>query len=55
MFSRWWDHRWNNEVWSLEYHAMNFPDEIAKRGFKQVRDAKPALQGFGARHFVKAA
>jgi ubiquinone/menaquinone biosynthesis C-methylase UbiE len=55
MYSRWWDHRWNNEVWSLEYHEMNFSDEIAKRGFVPVRDARPAMQGFGARHFVKSA
>ena len=55
MFSRWWDHRWNNEVWSLEYHALDFSGEIAKRGFTPVRDAKAALQGFGARHFVKTA
>ena len=53
MHSRWWDHRWNNEVWSLEYHAMNLSDEIAKRGFTRVENAKPALQGFGVRHFVK--
>jgi ubiquinone/menaquinone biosynthesis C-methylase UbiE len=55
MYSRWSDHRWNNEVWSLEYHEMNFSDEIAKRGFAPVRDARPAMQGFGARHFVKSA
>jgi ubiquinone/menaquinone biosynthesis C-methylase UbiE len=55
MYQRWWDHRWNNEVWSLEYHTMNFTDEIAKRGFTQVKNAKPALPGFGVRHFVRTA
>jgi ubiquinone/menaquinone biosynthesis C-methylase UbiE len=55
MYQRWWDHRWNNEVWSFEYHTMNFTDEIAKRGFTQVKNAKPALPGFGVRHFVRTA
>jgi len=55
MYNRWWDHRWNNEVWSLEYHAMNFSDEIAKRGFTRAENAKLVLPGFGARHFVKNA
>ncbi len=55
MYSRWWDHRWNNEVWSLEYHEMKFSDEIARRGFTQVKNSQPALAGFGARHFVKTA
>ncbi len=55
MYGRWWDHRWNNEVWSLEYHTMNFTDEIAKGGFTQVKTAKAALPGFGVRHFVRTA
>ncbi len=55
MYRRWWDHRWNNEVWSLEYHSMNFSDEIARRGFTQVKNAKAALPGFGVRHFVRTA
>jgi hypothetical protein len=28
MYGRWWDHRWNNEVWSLEYHSMVFSDDL---------------------------
>jgi ubiquinone/menaquinone biosynthesis C-methylase UbiE len=55
MFGRWWDHRWNNEVWSLEYHGMNFTDEIAARGFSMVKNAVAALPGFGVRHAVKQA
>jgi len=53
MYSRWYDHRWNNEVWSLEYHSINFTDEIARRGFSVVKNAKPALPGFGVRHTVR--
>jgi ubiquinone/menaquinone biosynthesis C-methylase UbiE len=55
MFGRWWDHRWNNEVWSLEYHSLNFTDEIAQRGFDIVKGAKAALPGFGIRHAIKQA
>jgi ubiquinone/menaquinone biosynthesis C-methylase UbiE len=54
MYGRWYDHRWNNEVWSLEYHSINFTDEIAARGFNVVKNAKAALPGFGVRHTVKA-
>jgi ubiquinone/menaquinone biosynthesis C-methylase UbiE len=55
MFNRWWDHRWNNEVWSMEYHSLNFTNEIAQRGFSMVKDAKAALPGFGVRHAIKQA
>jgi ubiquinone/menaquinone biosynthesis C-methylase UbiE len=55
MFSRWYDHRWNHEVWSLEYHSLDFSAEIAQRGFKQDTTTKPALPGFGHRHFVRLA
>ena len=55
MFGRWWDHRWNNEVWSLEYHGLNFTDEIAARGFSMVKNAVAALPGFGVRHAIKQA
>ena len=55
MYGRWWDHRWNNEVWSLEYHGLNFTDEIAARGFSIVTNAVAALPGFGVRHAIKQA
>ncbi|MFO1425744.1 MAG: class I SAM-dependent methyltransferase [Steroidobacteraceae bacterium] len=53
MYGRWWDHRWNNEVWSLEYHSVDFSGEIARRGFKRGSDLA-LVPAFGARHFVKA-
>ena len=56
MYRRWWDHRWNNEPWFLEYHSMNFNAEIAGGGFTAVRDNRPDVQrGFSSRHFVKPA
>ncbi len=53
MYSRWYDHRWNNEVWSQEYHSINFNDEIAARGFKLAKEPAVALPGFGVRHFIR--
>jgi ubiquinone/menaquinone biosynthesis C-methylase UbiE len=29
-FRSWWDHRWNNEVWRLEYTALDFADALRK-------------------------
>ena len=53
LYGRWWDHRWNNEAWSLEYHAMPFTEEIGKRGFSIVRNAEAVIRGYGARHAIK--
>ena len=53
MYNRWWDHRWNNEVWSREYHSIDFSKEIAARGFTMPAKPVAALPGFGARHAIK--
>jgi ubiquinone/menaquinone biosynthesis C-methylase UbiE len=53
MFHRWWDHRWNNEPWTLEYHAMDFSREIAIRGFSESKEPVTVLRGLGARHFTR--
>lgn len=53
LHSRWWDHRWNNEVWSLSYHSIDFTAEIAKRGFNQIEGAKPIAPQFGDRNFER--
>jgi ubiquinone/menaquinone biosynthesis C-methylase UbiE len=55
MYGRWWDHRWNNEVWSFEYHSVPFNDEISKRGFTAARQPATVLPGFGVRHFLRTA
>jgi hypothetical protein len=54
VYGLWWDHSWNNEVWRLEFHSLDFAAEIGKRGFKRASDLA-AIPGFGARHFVKNA
>ena len=32
-FRRQWDHRWNNEVWRLEWAALDFPAVVRAAGF----------------------
>lgn len=54
-YRRWWDHRWNTEVWSREYHSLDFEGEMEKAGFTMNKEAKAALPGFGARHAIKKA
>jgi len=53
MYGGWWDHRWNNEPWSLEYHAVPFTEEIGRRGFNIVANAQAVIRGYGIRHAVK--
>ena len=53
LHARWFDHRWNNEVWSLSYHATDFTGEIAKRGFEKIAGAPPIARQFGDRNFAK--
>ncbi|MCB2106883.1 MAG: class I SAM-dependent methyltransferase [Rhodobacteraceae bacterium] len=53
LHAMWWDHRWNNEVWSVSYRSINFTDEIAKRGFKAIDGLKPLAPQFGERNFVR--
>jgi hypothetical protein len=40
-FREWVDHRWNNEVWRLDYAGVDFPGEMAKAGF-DVNETGPA-------------
>ena len=40
-YREWTDHRWNNEVWRLEYAALDFPGEMRKAGF-DVDEEGPA-------------
>ena len=53
MYGRWWDHRWNNEPWSLEYHSVPFTQEIGRRGFTIVDNAQAVIRGYGIRHAIK--
>ena len=41
-FSEWKDHRWNNEVWRLEYAGLDFPQAMRRAGFA-VNEKGPAI------------
>ena len=53
-FRRWWDHRWNQEVWRNEFASIHFPTEIGKAGFS-VREAKKGVLFFGRVHATRNA
>ena len=53
-FRRWWDHRWNQEVWRNEFASIHFPTEIAKLGF-DVREARQGVLFFGRVHATRKA
>jgi SAM-dependent methyltransferase len=55
IYRTWWDHRWNNERWIMEFKSVAFEEEMEKVGFVLNPDAKPAIRGFGIRHGVKQA
>lgn len=40
-YSEWRDHRWNNEVWRLEYAALDFPQAMRNAGLR-VNEKGPA-------------
>lgn len=41
-YTRWRDHRWNEEVWRLEYASVDFNGEMRKTGFDVVDEGPPA-------------
>ncbi len=53
-FRRWWDYRYNNEVWRNEFASIHFPTEIAQAGFT-VREAKKGVLFFGKVHATRTA
>ena len=38
---KWIDHRWNNEVWRMEYKGMDFAGDMEKAGFKVSHNGLP--------------
>jgi SAM-dependent methyltransferase len=54
-FRSWWDHRWNGEIWRMEFSALAFEDEMEKVGLILNPKAKAALPRFGVRQGVKQA
>ena len=54
-YRSWWDHRWNNEVWSLKFRANGLPDMIRKAGFELNEQEPELLRGFGVLNATKPA
>ena len=40
-YQEWKEHRWNNEVWRMEYKAMDFAGDMEKVGFKVSHNGLP--------------
>lgn len=55
VFRGWWDHRWNGEIWRVEFANMGFEGEMEKAGLMLNPKAKAALRRFGIRQGVKRA
>ena len=55
MYRGWWDHRWNNEVWSFKFREEGLPDMIRKVGFALNEQAPELLRGFGVLNATKTA
>ncbi|MBM3513632.1 MAG: class I SAM-dependent methyltransferase [Alphaproteobacteria bacterium] len=51
MYRQWWDHRWNNEVYRLDYAALDFAGAMKKAGFI-VNENGPAPGGRGKRNIM---
>jgi len=54
-YSVWMDHRWNNEIWRLEYGSLDFAAELAKAGFDVADKAGAGAGTFGTVVGVKRA
>ncbi|MEQ8510415.1 MAG: class I SAM-dependent methyltransferase [Rhodospirillaceae bacterium] len=41
-YQEWKDHRWNNEVWRIEYKDMDFAGDMERAGFDVNKEGSPA-------------
>lgn len=41
-YQEWKDHRWNNEVWRIEYKDMDFAGDMERAGFEVNKEGSPA-------------
>ncbi len=53
LYRLWWDHRWNNEVWSLKFRQNGTPQQIRDVGFELNETGPVALAGFGVLNATK--
>ncbi len=54
-YRRWWDHRWNNEVWTMKFRQNGLPDIIRQAGFDLNEKEPELLKGFGILNATKPA
>ena len=54
-YRRWWDHRWNNEVWTIKYRTNGMQDIIRSAGFDLNEEGPVALPRFGVLNATKPA
>jgi SAM-dependent methyltransferase len=47
-FWRWWDHRWNNEVWALEHMHYDLPGDLERFGMAVTLDGPGASLMLGS-------
>lgn len=55
LYRLWWDHRWNNEVWALQYRQSGLPNLIRAAGFALNESEPEALPNFGVLNATKPA
>lgn len=46
VYATWFDHKWNNERWAMEYHSLDMAEEMRKAGFS-VDDQSVTGDTFG--------
>jgi SAM-dependent methyltransferase len=44
-FRRWWDHRWNNEIWALEHMDYDLPGDLQRVGMAVTPKGPPSVLG----------
>ena len=49
-FHRWWDHRWNNEVWALEHIDYDLVGDLERFGMAVTLDGPGAPMMLGGRY-----
>jgi ubiquinone/menaquinone biosynthesis C-methylase UbiE len=54
-YRSWWDHRWNNEPYTPQYHANDITDIMKEVGFAVDTSGKSLVGNFGPRHGTKPA
>ncbi len=49
-FHRWWDHRWNGEVWALEHMDYDLAGDLERFGMAVTKDGPGARMMLGGNY-----